>query len=391
MNITLAEPVKNGCILIVDDNPRNIQVLGNILKENEYAVEFATTGAGALEWIESKSFDLVLLDIILPDLNGFQICEKIREKYDLDSLPIIFLSAHNDSNNVHYGFKVGAQDFITKPYNRGDLLMRVRTHLLLKKSIDKLKTLNDTLEQKVVERTQDLNLAKETAERNDRLKTIFLQNLSHEIRTPLNGIFGFTQLLKLNLEENENYVHYIDMIENSGEQMLSMINDLVILSKIESGHNIEIHKEEVNLNEMLDEIILIFQPRIKDKGLRIFKKVEIPNDFVFKTDKEKVFQVLKNLINNAIKYTPEGYIEIGTFYNDLKLELFVKDTGVGISKDLQKVVFERFVQGKTNHNRPFEGSGLGLSISKALIEALGGRIWVESEPEKGSVFKFILS
>ncbi|MCU4162776.1 ATP-binding response regulator [Carboxylicivirga caseinilyticus] len=391
MSITLAKPIKNGRILIVDDNPRNIQVLGNILKENQYLVEFATSGAGALEWIGVQCFDLILLDIVLPDMNGFQVCEKIRAKYDLDSLPVIFLSAHNDTNNVHYGFKIGAQDFITKPFNRGDLLMRVRTHILLKKNIDKLKYLNETLEQKVEERTRALNLAKEAAERNDRLKTIFLQNLSHEIRTPLNGIFGFTQLLKLNLEEKENYIHYIEMIEHSGEHMLSMINDLVILSKIESGQNIDICIEEVDLNEMLDEIILTFQPRIKDKGLKLFKRVKIPDGFMFETDKEKIFQVFMNLINNAIKYTPSGYIEIKICYFDSKIEFSVKDTGVGIPKNMHKVIFERFVQGKTYHNRPFEGSGVGLSISKALIEALGGEIWVESEPEKGAIFKFSLS
>nr|WP_321411386.1 hybrid sensor histidine kinase/response regulator [uncultured Carboxylicivirga sp.] len=391
MSITLAEPIKNGRILIVDDNPRNIQVLGNILKENQYLVEFATSGVGALEWIGVQCFDLILLDIVLPDMNGFQVCEKIREKYDLDSLPVIFLSAHNDTNNVHYGFKIGAQDFITKPFNRGDLLMRVRTHILLKKNIDKLKYLNETLEQKVEERTRALNLAKEAAERNDRLKTIFLQNLSHEIRTPLNGIFGFTQLLKLNFDEKENFIHYIEMIEHSGEQMMSMINDLVILSKIDSGQNIDICIEEVDLNEMLDEIILTFEPGIKDKGLKFFKRVDLPNGFVIETDKEKVFQVFMNLINNAIKYTPSGYVEIGTCYTGFKLEFYVKDTGVGISTEMQKVIFERFVQGKTNNNHPFEGSGVGLTISKALIEALGGEIWVESEPDKGAIFRFSLS
>ncbi|MBS2099395.1 ATP-binding response regulator [Carboxylicivirga linearis] len=390
MNTILTESVHNSRILIVDDNHRNIQVLANILKEEYNQIEFATDGEGALNWLDDQNFDLLLLDIEMPDIDGYEVCKRIRKDTGFDNLPIIFLSAHNDKKNIRYGFKIGAQDFVSKPFDSGELLMRVRNHLLIKHNIENHRKLKESLEQRVEERTQSLKKAKNEAERSDSLKTIFLQNLSHEIRTPLNGILGFTQIIKENIDDIESTNIYIDIIQNSGERMLALINDLVNISKIESGAPIELNLSTINMIEVIDEVVSIFKQRIIDKGLLLKINISLPEDFMLESDRDKIIQVLSNLLNNAIKFTASGYIEIGSYTDDSNLYMFVKDTGIGILKKFHKVIFDRFFQADARYTKMYEGIGLGLSISKAFIDALGGDIWIDSEENKGATFKLSL-
>nr|WP_319398250.1 hybrid sensor histidine kinase/response regulator [uncultured Carboxylicivirga sp.] len=375
-------------ILIVDDNPKNLQVLSNILAQNNYQIEFATNGRTALDWIDQEKFDMLLLDVVMPDISGFDVCKQVRKSSKFNNVPIIFLSAHNDRKTIHYGFSIGAQDFVSKPFDSSELLMRVSTHLTLKNNIQELEQINGRLEQIVEERTKELKTAKELAENSDQLKTIFLQNLSHEIRTPLNGILGFAQLLKDNLEDPNSIINYIDIIEKSGERMLTMINDLVNISRIESGEPLIINGNEIIISDLFNELYSFFKSRIEEKGLRLYYLSDIPQETTIIADKEKLFQVFTNLINNAIKFTDEGSIELSAQLKNNLIEFSIKDTGIGIASELHDVIFERFIQGNMHYNRPYEGSGLGLSISKSFIEAMGGHIWVESVKDKGSTFKF---
>jgi PAS domain S-box-containing protein len=242
---------------------------------------------------------------------------------------------------------------------------------------------------------QELIKAKDKAEESDRLKSAFLANMSHEIRTPMNGILGFSELLKEPKLTGKEKNKYINIIEKSGARMLNIINDIVCISKIESGQ-IEISISEININEKLEHIYALFKPEAEQKGLQIFLKNNLSeNTTIIKTDRDKVYAILTNLVKNAIKFTKTGSIEFGyhiveTLHATSLLEFYVKDTGIGIPHNQLEMIFERFRQGNEMLNRNYEGAGLGLFISSAYVEMLGGKIWVESEEGKGSEFKFTL-
>ncbi|WP_159519009.1 response regulator [Sunxiuqinia indica] len=224
----------------------------------------------------------------------------------------------------------------------------------------------------------ELIKAKEKAEEGDRLKTAFLANMSHEIRTPMNGILGFTELLKASKLSKEKHERYIGIVEESGVRMLNIINDIISISKIES-EQIELSISETNVNTQLEYIYRFFKLEAEKKKLHLSFTTGLSDDDAnVKTDREKVYAVLTNLVKNAIKFTAKGSIEFGYQRIENELEFFVTDTGSGIPEKERKVVFDRFRQGSEALTRLHEGAGLGLAISKAYIEMLGGKIWIES-------------
>ena len=235
---------------------------------------------------------------------------------------------------------------------------------------------------------------REKAQQADKLKSAFLANMSHEIRTPMNGILGFASLLKEPGLSGAQQQEYIGIIEKSGARMLNIINDIVDISKIEAGL-MKIDIGETNVNGQIEYIYTFFKPEALKKRLDISMKIPLPSkEAIVRTDHEKLYAILTNLVKNAIKYTPAGSIEIGyvkkTVENAAWLEFFVKDTGMGIPADRQQAIFERFVQADISDIQANQGAGLGLSISKAYVQMLGGKIWVESQLGKGSVFYFTI-
>ena len=236
----------------------------------------------------------------------------------------------------------------------------------------------------------ELIKAKEKAEESDRLKSAFLTNMSHEIRTPMNGILGFTELLKEPNLSSDDQQDFIQTIQISGSRMLNTINNIVDISKIESGLN-KVDIKETDINEKMVFTYKFFKPEAEIKGLQLLLKNGLPSkEAIIKTDNEKVYGILTNLIKNAIKFTFDGSIEFGYKKKGEYLEFFVKDTGIGVPQRQHQIIFERFRQGSESHNRGYEGSGLGLSIAKTYVEMLGGEIWVESEEGNGSTFYFTI-
>ncbi len=258
---------------------------------------------------------------------------------------------------------------------------------------------NRNLEEKVHERTKELLEAKEKAEESDRLKSAFLANMSHEIRTPMNGILGFAELLKEPGLSGDAQQVYIGIIQKSGERMLNIINEIVEISKIESGL-MKLDIKGFNINEQIEYIYTFFIPEAKTKEIQLSYKNSLPFEKAkIKTDHEKLYAIIVNLVKNAIKYTKKGSIEFGyeviEMMNpfsqlEMSIQFYVKDTGIGIQKDRQKAIFERFIQADIENRMAYQGAGLGLAISKSYVEMLGGKIWVESEESVGSTFYFTL-
>jgi signal transduction histidine kinase/ActR/RegA family two-component response regulator/Tfp pilus assembly protein PilF len=239
---------------------------------------------------------------------------------------------------------------------------------------------------------RELILAKEKAEESDRLKSAFLANLSHEIRTPMNGIMGFAELLKTPDLFKEQQHKYIDLIETSGKRMLNIINDIVSISKIESGQ-VEVKYTKTNINQKIDEVYSLFSFDAGKKGIQLRLQKTLPEkEAIILTDCEKIEIILGHLIKNAIKFTDSGVVELGYELRQEQegpfLEFFVKDTGIGIPKDRQEAIFARFIQADIADKNAYQGAGLGLSISKAYVEMLNGKIWVDSNEGKGSMFLF---
>jgi len=262
--------------------------------------------------------------------------------------------------------------------------------------------INDTNEQPIgvtlslydisdqIESRNELVMAKEMAEESDRLKSAFLANMSHEIRTPMNGILGFANLLRKKGISDEMREKYVHLINSNGEMLVKIIDDIIDLAKIESGQ-LKLIDHECNINILLDEIKMFCEKQIRKSGKInvLFDLINTENeDVTINTDTLRLKQVLLNLVENAIKFTNDGTVELGYIIKGEEINFYVKDTGIGIPYEKQNVIFDRFLQLDDSPAREYGGTGLGLTISKNLVEMMGGKIWVESKPDIGSVFKF---
>lgn len=396
-------PSKSYRILIVDDNPKNLQVLGKLLQEMKYEIEFAINGRSALDWLESSRFDLLLLDINMPEMDGFEVCRKIRINAEFDNLPIIFLSANTDRESILKGFEQGAQDYITKPFDGRELIVRVGTHIALKEARERLLMANRELEQKVSERTEHLKtaneklnelnkellLAKEKAEASDRLKTAFLNNISHEIRTPLNGILGFAAFLSDPSTTQDEKETYQRILQSSSERLLATVTDYIDMSLLVSG-NIEVNKKDVFVSSIIEALEGRFSNPVDQKGIRLITPQKNPaKPLIIKTDQELLHKILNHLLDNALKFTQAGEIELGYTEEWGGKELYIRDTGIGISEDALQRVFDAFTQENPLNTRGHEGSGLGLSIASGLAKLIGAEIQIESEKGKGTKVRIV--
>jgi signal transduction histidine kinase len=445
-------PDKN--ILLIEDNPGDIRLMKEMLKKIsffEHPLLVAENLTDGCELIKENNIILILLDLNLPDSTGKQTFDTVIDL--TKDIPVVLVSGVNDSELSMELIKKGAQDFIIKQDLNHNLLqktiqfalLRKQTEVELKESSEKLVIKNKELafqneekekraaelaiankelafqneekEKRAAElviankelafqneekekRAAELVIAKMNAEESNRLKSAFLANMSHEIRTPMNGILGFAELLKDTKLKHNDQQEYIKIIEESGKRLLNIINDIIDVSKIEVGL-MKTDIKESNINKQIEYIYTFFKPEVEAKGMKLFFKNALPEKEAYiKTDREKLFAILSNLVKNAIKYSNEGFIEFGyvlktgsdsTIQSQNKeLEFFVKDTGIGIPKKRQEAIFERFIQGDVEDIHAKQGAGLGLTISKSHVEMLGGKIWLESEEGKGSTFYFTI-
>lgn len=378
-------------ILIVDDNPQNLQVLAKILQENNYEIEFATNGEAALKWLKDKKFGLILLDINMPGMNGFEVCRKIRSNPAMNNLPVIFLSADSDRESILKGFDFGAQDYVTKPFDSRELLARVRTHIALKDSLEKLENLNRSLEEKVTERTQQLKVTNEKLEATniklldlDRAKTDFLNLISHEIRTPLNGIIGPLELLKDTVYTSE-IGELVEILDMSVKRLERFSLNALLITRLKTKQ-FEIRKDRIHLSNLINEVLDEEKEKFQSKNIQVNRNDNISLDLISGED-ELIKRCIGNILDNAVHFSPENNtVEIGTYVEEQTIICEIKDNGKGFATGVLGHQFELFTTGDEYKDNKI---GIGLPIAKMIMQAHGGRIIIGNNPNGGAFVKLI--
>ena len=362
-------------ILLVDDIPANLRLLVALLQEAGYRARPVNNGRLALQAAFASVPDLILLDISMPDLNGYEVCSQLKADPRFEDVPIIFVSAADEIVDKVRAFDVGGVDYVTKPFHEDEVLARIRTHLELRQKKLELENL----------REQD-RLYFETL---TTIKDDFMSSASHDLKTPLTSIqMAAYMLRRFGADNPDRFEQYLTNIENSVEQMTTLITNLLDLAKLETGRAID--RQPVPFTPFLQEIVDGFDLIAQEKQMEIHFHAS-DTAITVNCDAVQVRRVMNNLISNAIKYSPpERQIDIEVQKQDEEVVVAVTDQGFGIpAEDIPKL-FTRFFRVDQDAHSAAEGSGLGLAIVKTVIEQHGGQVWVESELDQGSTFFFCL-
>jgi len=391
---------KQAIILVVDDNPTNLEILDHALTQEGYKVRIEAEGLNVIKQARLSIPDLILLDIMLPDLNGFEVCKQLKADPLTEGIPIIFMTALADPVDKIKGLNLGAVDYITKPFQKEELLARVRGHVQLRqlnKTLElqnqQLIELKNELENRVAERTAELSQALEKEKELNQLKSRFITMASHEFRTPLaiiSSSSGILQNFSDRLSEKRKQEH-LETIQNTIKHIIQVLDDVLMINQAEA------EKIEVKL-EPLD--IIKFCRHLKEEIEASFISHEIDfyidlGDEIFNNyqlvlvDKKLLRQIITNLLTNAIKYSPDhNLVNFSLSRKDNQLILKISDYGIGIPPSDQVHLFEYFQRGSNVGTLP--GTGLGLSIVKKCVDLHQGEITLDSELGKGTVFTVIL-
>jgi len=378
-------------ILIVDDNPKNLQVLGNLLEKQQYNVEYALSGKEALAWVNSEQFDLILLDIMMPGMDGYEVCETIRKDEQYQDIPIIFLTAKTDKESIVKGFELNAQDYVSKPFDTAELLARINTHLELKDSRDKLKDVNQWLEQKVDEKTKALQETNKKLEDTltelqnlDKMKSYFLNMTSTEIKTPLTGIIGTLHVLK-NQEASFALKNLIDLLEKSVSRLENFANKAILTTEL-SSKTYEFKSEKIDVAEIVSFSLLELNEVLGQRNIDIEEHLD---DIKISGDKDLIFKALLFLIRNAAEHTgDESKIEISLKNEDRGIVLSILDFGKGFSEQTIEEIYSpyRFKEEAFNENNE-----LSMYIVKLIMDYHHGALKVSNKENAGACVELIFT
>jgi signal transduction histidine kinase len=389
LGIVLLSKQSRPSILAIDDTPTNLLTLGAALNA-DYQLRFATSGEEGLAQAEASPPDLILLDIMMPEMDGYEVCRRLKAVPKLHDIPVIFVTALVEVDAEAVGLALGAADYLTKPININIARQRIANLIERERLRREVEAQRDHLEELVQQRTAALSIAKEAAEASNRAKTTFLSNMSHELRTPMNGIMGMTQLAMRRATDSKQK-DQLEKVEQSARRLLGIINDILDISKIEADH-LTLEDIDFNLGDVLSHLTGLVGLNAEEKGLTLV--VEVAPEMAsrpFRGDPLRLGQILLNLTANAIKFTAEGSVTICVHaaednLSDALIRFEVRDTGIGIAMEDQQRIFANFEQVDGSTTRKYGGSGLGLAISSRLARAMGGNIGVQSQIGSGSTF-----
>jgi len=410
-------PAEKDVILIVDDTSTNLEVLFDFLVDSGFKVLVAEDGESAIQKVEYASPDLILLDVLMPGMDGFETCRRLKANESTKDISVIFMTALSETVHKVRGLHLGAVDYVTKPLQHAEVLARINIHLSLRKLTKKLQEQNllleqeiqerkrvelalsqakDELELRVIERTaelissnQQLQLELDNRQMVERMKDEFVAVISHELRTPLTSIHGSLGMLAGGLVEStsERGKRLLEIAVDSTERLVRLTNDILDIKRIESGE-VRLAKQICNAADLITEAVDLMQSMAEKAGVVI----EVSTiSLQLWADPDRIIQTLTNLLSNAIKFSPQGNSIWLTAQRQGEQVLFqVRDRGRGIPADQLETIFERFQQVDASDSRNNEGTGLGLAICRSILQQHAGRIWVESTLGEGSAFYFTL-
>ncbi|MCW3785633.1 response regulator [Plebeiibacterium sediminum] len=365
-------------LLYVDDEQSNLRIFKDTYRRN-FNIFLASSAKEGIEIMENNHIDLILSDQRMPEMTGVDLLKYSFQKFP--KVNRILITGYSDIDAVEDAInKARVFQYVQKPWDEGALLDIISDALRVYE-----------LEEENERQKHELEIAKKKAEESDRLKTEFIYNMSHEIRTPMNGIIGFSSLLeKPEICESEKQ-KFIQIIKRSSIKLLQIIDNILAISELVTKQ-VKVENDCVHLNELCSELFAKFNPVAQNQNLKFSYKNEFSDhqDIIITTDKPKLYTILKNLLDNAFKFTTEGHIEFGYKQFDSQLVIYIKDTGVGINKENLENIFERFSQEEKEISNKVDGLGLGLSIAQENALLINARILVESEKGKGSTFRLVL-
>lgn len=359
-------------VLIVDDVVDNIRVIGRLLKNKGIQVAPATSGEQALGLAVAKVPDLILLDVQMPEMDGFEVCRRLKLDPITQHIPIIFLTARSESEDIMKGFMLGAIDYITKPFNSDEVIIRIKNHLELKKSRDIIQEQNLILNQ--------LNATKDK----------FFSIIAHDLKNPISNFRDMTKVLVENyaILSEDDIQEYLYMLNNSSDTLFALLENLLEWSRSQRGI-IAFDPVKLDFSYLAANVVSLIGPLANSKGILLTN--EVADGVIFDADVNMINTVLRNLISNAVKFTPEnGKITIRALPHEQYTEINVIDTGIGISQENIKRLFNISENYSTLGTSNEKGTGIGLILCKEFIEKHNGKIWVESEFGKGTKFAFII-
>jgi len=361
-------------ILIVDDEPKNIQLMANLLREYNFIIEYATSGSMALQWVQRRTFDLILLDILMPGMDGFEGCRRLKANADTASIPVIFLTARANPADLVEAFSLGAADYVTKPFHKEELLARVNAHVTLGRQRAELARTAQLLEEKADQ------LSKENASK-DKLISI----LAHDLRNPLVGILDFARLLE-NVELiPPTTLHKLSIeFHMSAERMLALVDNLLSWSRAQRGLLIP-HPAQVSLHQVIQGRIELTAVGARQKSILLSNQVSV-NASVW-CDPDMLGAIIDNLLVNAVKFTNMGgQVIISAHPVGDTMQIEIADSGIGMSPETIQNLFQPGIHNHRTGTAGERGTGLGLAITREFVEANNGKIWVKSEVGLGSTF-----